>query len=109
MKFAVVFAINLVVLVQISQSHTVPPKIIEKFEPDEIVLLKEDSKNPTEENELPEVITEAPESSKPKEPPTTDTKDKKPDSPNKDELVFAQIVSEKTKQYTFERIFGASA
>lgn len=82
MKFFVAFVINLIVLVQITQSHTVPPTIMIKSEPVDGVL----EVNPNN-NTLPDVAA-----SKPSEPPSIDTNSA--DQPNEDELVFAQVVSE---------------
>lgn len=40
MKFFWVLVINLILLVQVSRSHTIPPTIIAKSEPDDDVVVK---------------------------------------------------------------------
>lgn len=82
MSFFEALVINLVLYVQISHTHTVPPTIIEKFELDEDMSQLNQSSNT-----FPAV------SLKPSESPTIDTKNGTKSS-NEDELVFAHVVSD---------------
>lgn len=88
------FVINLVLLVQISQTHTVPPTIVEKFEPfngDDDVLQVNQNNNTFPAMAQP--VTNDFDPLKPSEPLITDANNDTKSS-NEDELVFAHVVSD---------------
>lgn len=92
MKFFGVLVINLILLVQISQSHTVPPTIIAKSEPndDDVLQVNQDDNTISEVFEPIDVDLREP--TEPTEPPVTD-ENPSTEPPNEDELVFAHVVS----------------
>lgn len=93
MKFFVAVVINLVLLVQISQSHSIRPTIIEKVEGDDMQLLNQDESSIFPEvPEVTEPVTSFAEEPKERcKEPELNT-NKSADADNKDTLVFAQVI-----------------